>query len=317
MTDMLSLDRVLEAARRIAPHVSRTPLLNSERLNRRYEADIAFKAENLQRVGAFKARGAANAVFALDESTAASGVATHSSGNHGAALARAARLRGIPAHIVVPEGANPVKRANIARFGAQIIECEPTMAGREQALRDVVARTGATVIHPYADEQVMAGQGTVALEILDEGLQPDVLLVPLGGGGLISGCATVMKARSPATRIIGLEPAGAADALASFKAGKVLPVAKPDTIADGLRATVGEPNLAVIRERVDDIVTVTDAEIVAAMHELMPALGCLLEPSAVLGHAAIMGGHVDAREKQVAMVLTGGNVDLAGMPMPQ
>ncbi|MDX1443782.1 MAG: threonine/serine dehydratase [Gammaproteobacteria bacterium] len=314
MNEMLSLHDIQQAARRIAPHVSRTPLLGSEALNTKYSAELAYKAENLQRIGAFKARGGVNAVFALDDAAAAKGVATHSSGNHGAALARAAKLRGIPAYIVVPQGANPVKRANIARFGAEIIECEPTMAGREQALEDLVARTGATVVHPYADTRVMAGQGTVALEVLEEFPDPDIVLVPLGGGGLISGCATVLKSLAPGTRVIGIEPDGAADALASFKAGEVIPVDSPDTIADGLRATVGEPNLAVIRERVDDIVTVSDVDIVRAMHELMPALGCLLEPSAVLGHAAIMTGAVDVKNHRVAVILTGGNVDLAAMP---
>lgn len=314
MNEMLSLHDIQQAARRIAPHVSRTPLLGSEALNTKYSAELAYKAENLQRIGAFKARGGVNAVFALDDAAAAKGVATHSSGNHGAALARAAKLRGIPAYIVVPQGANPVKRANIARFGAEIIECEPTMAGREQALEDLVARTGATVVHPYADTRVMAGQGTVALEVLEEFPDPDIVLVPLGGGGLISGCATVLKSLAPGARVIGIEPDGAADALASFKAGKVIPVDSPDTIADGLRATVGEPNLAVIRERVDDIVTVSDTDIVRAMHELIPALGCLLEPSAVLGHAAIMTGAVDVKNHRVAVILTGGNVDLAAMP---
>ena len=316
MKDIISVANVKEAAGRISSLVSRTPLLSSETLDKQYSAQLSYKAENLQRVGAFKARGAANAVFSLDEAKAGKGVATHSSGNHGAALARAAKLRGIPAYIVVPKGANPVKLANIARFDAELVECEATMAGREQALADVVERTGATVVHPYADPMVMAGQGTLALEIFDELAAPDILLVPLGGGGLISGCATVARAVSRGTSVIGIEPDGAADALASFKAGHVVPVAHPDTIADGLRATIGEPNLAVVRDKVDEIVTVSDAAITRAMHELMPALGCLLEPSAVLGHAAIMEGLVNVSGKRIAIVLTGGNVDLAAMPMP-
>lgn len=316
MTEIITIDDVRAAAARIAPHVATTPVLRSGSLDARYNSTLRYKAENLQHVGAFKARGAANAVFALSAGDAAKGVATHSSGNHGAALARAAQRRGVPAYIVIPEGANPVKRANIARFGAELVECAPTMAGREQALAELVERTGATVVHPYADRFVMAGQGTVALEIFDESGAPDILLVPLGGGGLISGCATVAKALSPTTRVIGIEPEGAADALASFRAGKVVEIEHPDTIADGLRATIGEPNLAVVRRHVDDIVTVSDAAIVRAMHELMPALGCLLEPSAVLGHGAIMEGLVDVAGNRVAVVLTGGNVDLAHMPMP-
>lgn len=313
---MIELDDVLDARERIAGMVSRTPLLDSEALDRKYAATIRYKAENLQRVGAFKARGAANAVFALDDAAAERGVATHSSGNHGAALARAARLRGIPAYIVVPRGANPVKRSNIERFGAELIECEPTMAGREQALEELVERTGATAIHPYANDKVMAGQGTVALEILEDMDAPDLLLVPVGGGGLISGCATVMRAKARACRIIGIEPEGAADAKASFQAGKVIPVEQPDTIADGLRGTIGEPNLEILRQRVDEVITVSDDDIIAAMHELMPALGCLLEPSAVLGHAAIMQRLVEVSGKRVAVVVSGGNVDLAAMPLP-
>lgn len=314
MTDIITLNDVETAAQRIREHVSRTPLLRSDLLDRKYAAGLHYKAENLQQVGAFKARGAVNAVFQLDDEQAARGVATHSSGNHGAALARAARLRGIPAYIVVPAGANPVKRANIARFGAELIECETTMAGREYALEQVVAETGATIIHPYSDPAVMAGQGTVALELFAELPQPDLLLVPLGGGGLLSGCATVARALSPQTRIIGIEPAGAADGLASFTAGHVVPVEQPDTIADGLRATIGEPNLDIIRACVDEIVTVSDDDIIAAMHELMSGLGSLLEPSAVLGHAAIMQEKVAVQGRSAAIILTGGNVDLASMP---
>src|SRR5690606_18273214 len=203
--------------------------------------------------------------------------------------------------------------AAIARYGATVIDCPPTMRGREDALADVVHRTGAHVVHPYADFAVMAGQGTVALEIFDE-LEPDVLLVPLGGGGLISGCATVAKSVSPRTQVIGVEPAGAADALASFRAGEVLPVAQPDTLADGLRATVGVPNLDIIRKHVDDIVTVTDAEIIAAMRLAFERLKIVIEPSAAVGLAAVMGNGVNLRGRQAAIILTGGNADLDRLP---
>ncbi|HEX6928441.1 MAG TPA: pyridoxal-phosphate dependent enzyme [Gammaproteobacteria bacterium] len=311
----LTFDDVKEAAVRIAPHVCRTPLMTSASLDAAAGGNVFFKCENFQHAGAFKARGAVNAVFSLDAKTAANGVATHSSGNHGAALARAAALRGIPCHVVVPKGANPVKRSAIVRYGANVIECPPTMQGREDALADVAERTGAHIVHPYADYAVMAGQGTVALEVFDE-VAPDLLVVPLGGGGLISGSATVAKAVSPKTQVIGVEPAGAADALASFRAGKVRPVDNPRTIADGLRATVGAMNLAIIREKVDDIVTVTDAEIVTAMRLVWERLKIVIEPSAAVGLAAVLNHAVDLRGRRAAIILTGGNADLDNLPWP-
>lgn len=310
----LTLDDVREAAARIAPWIEHTPVLHSTSLDRETGGEIFFKCENFQKVGAFKARGATNAVFKLEDHVAGRGVATHSSGNHGAALARAARLRGIACHVVVPAGANPVKRAAIVREGANVIECEPTMAGREQALGDVVARTGATIVHPYRDVAVMAGQGTVALELFDAIAPPDLLIVPVGGGGLVSGCATVAKALHPRTQVVGVEPAGAADALASFHAGTVCPVTHPETIADGLRATIGEPNLAIIRETVDDIVTVTDEEIVNAMRLVWNRLKIVIEPSAAVGMAALLNGRVRAAGCRAAVVLTGGNADLDALP---
>lgn len=309
----LTLDDVREAAARIAPHICRTPLMTSGSLDALAGGKLHFKCENFQHAGAFKARGAANAVFALDGESAARGVATHSSGNHGAALARAAALRGIPCEVVVPEGANPVKRAAIARYGAKIVDCPPTMQGRENALANAVAKSGARVVHPYADFAVMAGQGTVALEVF-EAIAPDVLIVPLGGGGLLSGCATVARALSPKTKVIGVEPAGAADAQASFRSGEVRPVSEPRTIADGLRATIGRPNLDIIRERVDDIVTVTDDETVAAMRLAFERLKIVIEPSAAVGLAAVMNDAVVLDGRSAAIILTGGNADLDRLP---
>lgn len=316
MTDalQLTLDDVRAAAQRIAPYVRRTPVMTSASLDEAAGGQLFFKCENLQRVGAFKARGAANAVFALSEADAAHGVATHSSGNHGAALARAAALRGIPCHVVVPRGANPVKRAAIARFGAVITDCEPTMAGRESALAEVVAQTGAHIVHPYENFHVMAGQGTVALELFEEVEPPDCLVVPVGGGGLISGCATVAKALHPRTRVIGVEPAGAADALASFQSGEVRPVAEPKTMADGLRATVGRSNLAIMRRCVDEIVTVEEDAIAAAMRLVWERLKVVIEPSAAVGLAALIEGPVALRGRSAAIVLTGGNADLDRLP---
>ncbi|HEX7046534.1 MAG TPA: pyridoxal-phosphate dependent enzyme [Gammaproteobacteria bacterium] len=309
----LSIDDVRDAVTRIAPYVYRTPLMTSGSLDALAGGKLFFKCENFQHAGAFKARGAANAVFALDAESAGNGVATHSSGNHGAALARAAALRGIPCEVVVPEGANPVKRAAIARYGSTIIDCPPTMQGREYALAEAIKKSGAHVVHPYADYLVMAGQGTVALEVFED-ITPDVLIVPLGGGGLLSGCATVAKAVSPRTTVIGVEPAGAADALASFHAGDVRAVSQPQTIADGLRATIGKPNLDIIREKVDDIVTVTDDEIVAAMRLAFERLKIVIEPSAAVGLAAVLNNATNVNERRAAIILTGGNADLDRLP---
>ena len=313
---MLTANDIAAAAERIAPHVERTPVLTSASLDADCGGSLLFKCENFQKIGAFKARGAMNAVLQLDEAAAGRGVATHSSGNHGAALARAAAIRGITCTVVVPRGANKAKLANMQRHGARLIECEPTQAGRESALQAFVAASGATVVHPYADDAVMAGQGTVARELFlqaDElGMSLDMLIVPIGGGGLISGCATWASEHQPATRVIGVEPEGAADCVASVAAGKVVAV-EPETIADGLRATVGEPNLAIIGRHVDHIVTVSDAAIKTAMRDIMERLKIVVEPSCAVGLAAIQAGTLDVRGKCVGIVLTGGNADLESL----
>lgn len=310
----MNIDDIRAARQRIQPHIAHTPVLTSSSIDQLVDGKVFFKCENFQRAGAFKARGATNAVFALSDADAEQGVATHSSGNHGAALARAAALRGIPCYVVVPEGANPVKRAAIVRHGANVIDCEASMSGRELALEEVVARTGAHVVHPYADMMVMAGQGTVAMELLEDVPDLDLLLVPLGGGGLLSGCAVAARHSSPDIRIVGVEPAGAADARASFHAGVVQPVSKPDTIADGLRATIGEPNLRIIRELVDDVVAVDDEAIVAAMRLAWERLKIVIEPSAAVGLAAAMSGIEKVSGRRAGIVLTGGNADLDRLP---
>lgn len=311
---MLTIEDIQVAAERIAPHIVSTPVMTSSSINVLVGGDVFFKCENFQRVGAFKARGAANAVFALSDADAAKGVATHSSGNHGAALARAAALRGVPCHVVVPVGANPVKRAAIVRYGANVIDCEATMAGRESALAGIVAETGSRIVHPYADRDVMAGQGTVALELLETHPKLDLLLVPLGGGGLLGGCAIAARTLAPGIRIVGVEPAGAADARASFHAGEVRPVEHPETLADGLRATIGEPNLQVIREYVDDILTVPDDALVSAMRLIWERLKIVVEPSAAVGLAAAMTGAEKLAGRQAGIILTGGNADLDQLP---
>lgn len=310
----LDLAAIRLAYDRIRPHVRRTPVLSNDEIDAARGGRVFFKCENLQQVGAFKARGATNAVLALPDAVAALGVCTHSSGNHGAAVARAAKLRGIPAVIVMPSNTPAVKVRNVEQFGARIVRCAPTSAAREAAAARIVAETGATLIHPYADFDVMAGQGTAALELLADAPDLSLVLCPVGGGGLLAGTAVAVKTLQPITRVIAVEPTGAADAAQSFRAGRVLPVAGVETIADGLRTTIGAENLAIAREHVDDIVTVTDDEIVGAMRELWDRLKLVVEPSGAVPYAAIQAGKVDARNQRVGVILTGGNVDLDALP---
>jgi threonine dehydratase len=279
---------------------------------------LFFKCENFQKVGAFKARGATNAVFALDEAAAQRGVATHSSGNHAAALARAATLRGIPARIVMPINSARVKISAVEGYGGQIVFCEPTQQAREKACAEVIAKTGATLIHSFENEDVMAGQGTAALELIEDIADLDMLLCPIGGGGLLSGTAVAAKAMRPAIRVIAAEPANADDAAQSFRAGNLIRVTKPDTIADGLRTNVGAPNFAIIQRYVDDIVTVREESIVAAMRTIWETMKMIVEPSAAVPYAAIIENRIDVREKRVGIIVSGGNVDLDALPwMPR
>jgi threonine dehydratase len=305
----------IEAARtRIAPYVWQTPVLTSEVLDQASGGQLLFKCENLQAIGAFKARGASNAVFSLSDADAARGVATHSSGNHGSAVAYAARLRGIPAYIVMPEGVARPKAAQVERLGGRITYCAPTIPAREAAAAKVMAETGAVLIHPYDDLAVMAGQGTAALELIDEVGALDIVMTPVGGGGLVSGVSTATKARLPAAKVIGAEPAGADDAARSFAAGRLIPLEHANTIADGLRGSLSPATFAHIRRGVDGIVTVSESAIVEAMRAIWEALKVVIEPSAAVPYAAILEGKVDARGRRVGIVLTGGNVDLDKLP---
>lgn len=301
---------LLDAAARIRPWVRRTPVVQSAALDARFGARLFFKCENLQYAGAFKSRGACNAVFQLPDAIADKGVATHSSGNHAAALARAGRLRGMPVHVVMPRDANPAKRALVEAEGARITECEPGMAGRLAALRQVVDKTGAHVVPPYDDARIIAGQGTAALELLEERPELDLLLAPVGGGGLLAGTALAAAGMARGPRVIGVEPAAADDACRALRTGRIEAVAKPDTIADGLRATLGTLPFAVLRRHVDTIVTVSEADIVRAMRLLWEKLGMLIEPSAAVPLAGLLSGAVEAAGRRVGMILTGGNVDL-------
>jgi threonine dehydratase len=309
----LDFDSIRAAHERIRPHVKRTPVLTSTRLDAASGASLFFKCENFQKGGAFKARGATNAVFSLDDATARRGVATHSSGNHGTALARAAKLRGIPAHIVMPSNSAKVKVRAVESYGAHIVFCEPTEAAREAACADVIAKTGPTLIHSFENEDVMAGQGTAAVELLED-VDLDLVMCPVGGGGLLCGTAVAAKSMRPKIKVVAVEPANTDDAAQSFRAGRLIRTEKKFTIADGLRTNIGAPNFPIIQRYVDDIVTVSEATIVAAMRTIWETMKIIIEPSAAVPYAAIAESKIDIGGKRVGIILTGGNVDLDALP---
>ncbi|WP_290888140.1 pyridoxal-phosphate dependent enzyme [Arenimonas sp.] len=309
-SDLPGYDDVLAAAARIAPHAHRTPVLRSRSLDALAGAELHFKCENFQRSGAFKFRGACNAVWSLDDAIAPRGVVTHSSGNHGAALALAARSRGIPAHVVVPEGAVRSKLAAIEAYGAVLHRCAPTIAAREAAAARVQEETGATLVHPYTDPRVIAGQGTAALELLAEAGPLDALLAPLGGGGLA--CGTLLAARG--TPVFGAEPAGAAETFESLRQHRHVTDFTPDTVCDGLRGTVGAINLAIMRRDRLQALVVTDAETVAAMRLAWERLKIIIEPSCATVLAAVLRYPEPFAGRRIGLILSGGNVDLAALP---
>ncbi len=311
----LDLAAIRDAHERIRPHVTRTPVLAGGSLDAACGGRLFFKCDNLQQGGAFKARGAANAVFSLSAADAARGVATHSSGNHAAALARAAQLRGIPAHIVMPRNAARPKVRLVEAYGGRLTFCDSTQEARERTCAALLAETGANLVHPFEDERVMAGQGTAAVEFLEDLPDLDVVLCPVGGGGLLAGTAVAVRALRPAARVIGTEPAGADDAARSFHGTTRVPMTDPRTIADGLRTTIGEPNLALARRHVDDLVTVSEAGIIAAMRLLWETLRVVVEPSAAVPYAAVLEGRVAAAGRRVGIILSGGNMDLDA-PLP-
>jgi threonine dehydratase len=313
LTDLPGADEVFAAAARIAPFIRRTPVITSSGLDRELDSRLYFKCENFQASGAFKARGAFNAVLSLDAELASRGVATHSSGNHGAALALAAARRGIPAWVVVPTDASVFKRNAIARYGATVVDCAPGLANREARLAELVAQSGATVVHPYDDAAVIAGQGTAALELLEQAGPLDMLLAPVGGGGLLSGCAIAARAICPAIRIVAAEPAGADDCWQSMRAGRRVRLEQVDTVADGLRASIGERNWALISRHVDEVVRIGEAEIISAMRLAWERLKIVIEPSSAVPLAAVLGRHVPVAGQRVGVVFSGGNVDLDGL----
>jgi threonine dehydratase/serine racemase len=310
------LDSIRAAQRRIDPFIRRTPVLTSATLDAMSGRRLWFKCELFQRTGSFKFRGATNAVRVLDDNTAAGGVVTHSSGNHAQALALAARMRGIDAHIVMPSNSAEIKKAAVRDYGGRIVECELTIASREAAAARVIAETGGTMIPPYNHPDVIAGQGTVALELLDECPQLDAIVVPLGGGGMISGIAIAAKALKPSIRIIGAEPELAGDAALSKRAGSIQPQMPPVTIADGLRGTLGPLTFPVVRDLVDEIVLVSEADIAAHMRLVWERMKLTIEPSAAVGVAVACSDWMRKQKDHadVGVVLCGGNVDLSSLP---
>jgi threonine dehydratase len=305
---------IAAAHARIAPFIHRTPVLTSRRIDAIAGASIWFKAENFQKAGAFKARGAFNAVLSMTDEEASCGVCTHSSGNHAGALALAASTRGCPAYIVMPRTASATKQASVAGYGAEITLCEPTLAAREAAAAALAARTGARFVHPYDNDAVIAGQATAAVELIEEVPGLEILTCPVGGGGLLAGTALATRWLEPGARVIAAEPAGADDAWRSFTSGVRTPQTSPDTIADGLLTSLGERNFAIMRTHVDGVLTVSDAAIVEAMRLIWTAMKIVVEPSAAVPLAAIMQHPDDFAGRRVGVILSGGNVDLDRLP---
>jgi len=310
----IDIDDIRRAAARIKPHVHRTPVITSATMDSMTGATLFFKCENVQRVGAFKFRGAANAVFSLDDAAARRGVATHSSGNHAQALALAARLRGIDATIVMPRDAPKVKVEAVRGYGARIVFSGNAPEDRERTLEEVVKETGAEFVHPSDDLRVIAGQGTCALEIMEDVPALDLVITPVGGGGLLSGTALAVQGVSPKTRVIGAEPAAADDAYRSFSSGTLFPSGNPKTIADGLRTSLGPNTFPLVRAHVAAIVTTSEEAIVRAMRLIWERMKIVIEPSAAVPLAAIMEGKLDIKGKRVVIILSGGNVDLDALP---
>lgn len=313
-TPRLDFAAIEEAAARIKPYAHRTPVLTCKTLDALIGAQLFFKAENFQKAGAFKFRGATNAVFALNDKDAARGVVTHSSGNHAGALALAGRNRGVKVRVVMPSNTAVVKRAAVEGYGAEVILCEPTLAAREATTAAVIERTGAVLVHPYDNLFVMAGQGTAALELLDDVPDLDVILAPLGGGGLLSGTLVASKQLRPGIRVFGCEPELADDGFRGLQEGKIAPILRTDTIADGLRTAVGQLTFPVIKEMVDGIALASEAKIIEAMRLLMERAKILVEPSSAVCLAAMLQGAVPKASGKIGIILSGGNVDVARLP---
>ncbi|MBK8781770.1 MAG: pyridoxal-phosphate dependent enzyme [Anaerolineales bacterium] len=309
-----TINDIRQAAERIKPYAHRTPVLTNESLNQQVGAQVFLKCENLQKVGAFKFRGACNAVFSLTDEEAAKGVCTHSSGNHAAALALAARMRGIPAYIVMPSNAPQVKKDAVAGYGGRITFCEPTLEARESTLDRIRLDTGASVVHPYNDERVIAGQGTAALELLEDVPDLDVIIAPVGGGGLLSGTSIAATEIKKGIRVIAGEPEMADDAFRSMQAGEIIPSVNPKTIADGLLTSLGNLTFPIIQKNVDQIVTVSETGIIASMKFVWERAKIIIEPSSAVAIGVLWEKKIDLRGLKVGVIISGGNVDLKKLP---
>lgn len=309
-----NLSDIEEAATRIKPFAHRTPVLKSKNLNEYTGASLYFKCENFQKAGAFKFRGATNAIRSLDKKTLEKGVATHSSGNHAQALSLAAKMMGVEAYIVMPKNSPKVKVAAVKHYGGLINFCKPTLQAREDTLKKVIEKTGATEIHPYNRHSIIAGQATAAKELFDEILDPDIIIAPVGGGGLVSGTALSTHYLNPKTRVIATEPANADDAYQSFYQRKFIPSLNPDTIADGLKTSLGSLTFPIIQQYVHQIVRVSEQAIVDAMKLIWERMKIIVEPSAAVPLAAILENTFDYKNKRIAIILSGGNLDLDQLP---
>jgi threonine dehydratase len=309
-----SLADIKAAHERIKPYIHRTPVLSSTLINSMFSADIYLKCENFQKTGAFKFRGAANAVIQLSEEAKKNGVVTHSSGNHAAAVTLAAVSAGRKAYIVMPDNAPVVKKNAVAGYGAEITFCKPTLRAREETSAIIMKRTGATMIHSYDDFNVICGQGTAAIELLEEKPDLDIVIVPIGGGGLMSGISTASKGISGHIKVIGAEPLNANDAYRSFTSGKLVASVNPDTIADGLLTSLSQRTFNIITKNVDNIYTVTEESIIKAMHLIWERMKIIIEPSSATSLAVVMENPEVFRNKSVGLIITGGNVDLTKLP---
>ncbi len=302
------------ASNLIRPYIHKTPVLTSKNLNSLANAEIFFKCENFQKAGAFKSRGAINTVFSLDQDQIKNGVCTHSSGNHAAALSRAAALRDIPAYIVMPINSSKVKIDAVKHYGGNITFCEPNLQSREKTLEIVKRQTDAVEVHPYNDYRIIAGQATAALELFNEIKNIDIIMAPVGGGGLLSGTALSAHYFSPSTKVVAAEPAGADDAFRSFSSGEIIPSANPKTIADGLLTSLGSLTFPIIKEFVNEIVTVSEQGIIEAMKLTWERMKIIIEPSSAVPFAAILEKKYDFQGKRIGIILSGGNIDLMKIP---
>ena len=311
----VDLATIQQAHQRIQPHIHRTPIVTCELLNERAGCQLYFKCENLQKAGAFKSRGAVNAVFSLDAADAARGVVTHSSGNHAGALARAAGLRGIPAQIVMPETSPRVKVAAVENYGGQITFCEPTLTARETTAQRLLEETGGTLIHPYDDWRIIAGQATAACEFLEDCPQIDMLLTPVGGGGLLAGSLLAAAALRPELRVLGGEPAQVDDAFRGLAAGHRVSVGGGTSVADGLLTNLGTLTFPIIKRSVEAILLASESAIIRTMHLMMERMKLLIEPSAAVPLAALLESDLDVSSLNVGIILSGGNLDLSRIPV--